>query len=74
MLILDEIQTGPGGTGALLAEGHEGIESDLTLIGKALSGGYYPLSAMLSNTEIIAPLKPGQHGSTLFYPIRRKES
>ena len=64
MLILDEIQTGLGRTGALLAEEHEGIESDLTLIGKALSGGYYPVSAVLSNTEILAPLKPGQHGST----------
>ena len=64
VLVLDEIQTGLGRTGALLAEEHEGIEADLTLIGKALSGGYYPVSAVLSNTEILAPLKPGQHGST----------
>jgi ornithine--oxo-acid transaminase len=48
----------------LLAEEHEGIEADLTLIGKALSGGFYPVSAVLSNIEILEPLKPGQHGST----------
>ncbi len=63
-LILDEIQTGLGRTGALLAEEHEGIEADLTLVGKALSGGFYPVSAVLSNIEILEPLKPGQHGST----------
>jgi ornithine--oxo-acid transaminase len=64
VLILDEIQTGLGRTGALLAEEHEGIEADLTLIGKALSGGYYPVSAVLSNTEVLGVLKPGEHGST----------
>ncbi len=64
MLILDEIQTGLGRTGVLLAEEHEGIVSDLTLVGKALSGGYYPVSAVLSNTEVLSTLKPGQHGST----------
>jgi ornithine--oxo-acid transaminase len=64
VLILDEIQTGLGRTGKLLAEEHEGIEADLTLIGKALSGGFYPVSAVLSNTEILEPLRPGQHGST----------
>jgi ornithine--oxo-acid transaminase len=63
-LILDEIQTGLGRTGKLLAEEHEGIEADVTLIGKALSGGYYPVSAVLSNTEVLGVLKPGQHGST----------
>ncbi len=64
MLILDEIQTGLGRTGRLLAEEHEGIEADLTLIGKALSGGFYPISAVLSNTEVLGVLKPGEHGST----------
>ncbi|WP_291328084.1 ornithine--oxo-acid transaminase [Desulfovibrio sp. UCD-KL4C] len=64
ILILDEIQTGLGRTGKLLAEEHEGIEADLTLIGKALSGGFYPISAVLSNSEVLSVLKPGEHGST----------
>lgn len=63
-LILDEIQTGLGRTGKLLAEEHEGIEADVTLIGKALGGGFYPISAVLSNTDVLGVLKPGQHGST----------
>ncbi|WP_415712735.1 ornithine--oxo-acid transaminase [Maridesulfovibrio sp.] len=63
-LILDEIQTGLGRTGKMLAEEHEGIEADITLIGKALSGGFYPVSAVLSNTEVLGVLKPGEHGST----------
>lgn len=63
-LILDEIQTGLGRTGRLLAEEHEGIEADVTLIGKALGGGFYPVSAVLSSTEVLGVLKPGQHGST----------
>ncbi|MBW0367429.1 ornithine--oxo-acid transaminase [Ensifer adhaerens] len=63
-LILDEIQTGLGRTGKLLAEEHEAIEADVTLIGKALSGGFYPVSAVLSNSEVLGVLKPGQHGST----------
>ena len=64
ILILDEIQTGLGRTGTLLAEEHEGIEADLTLIGKALSGGFYPVSAVLSNSEVMSVLHPGEHGST----------
>ncbi len=64
MLILDEIQTGLGRTGKLLAEEHEGIEADLTLVGKALSGGFYPISAVLSNSEVLGVLQPGEHGST----------
>jgi ornithine--oxo-acid transaminase len=64
ILILDEIQTGLGRTGKLLAEEHDGIEADLTLIGKALSGGFYPVSAVLSNTEVMDVLQPGDHGST----------
>jgi ornithine--oxo-acid transaminase len=64
LLILDEIQTGLGRTGRLLAEEHEGVEADLTLIGKALSGGFYPVSAVLSNAEAMSVLHPGEHGST----------
>ena len=64
ILILDEIQTGLGRTGKLLAEEHEGIEADLTLIGKALSGGFYPVSAVLSNSQVMSVLHPGEHGST----------
>ncbi len=64
ILILDEIQTGLGRTGKLLAEEHDGVEADLTLIGKALSGGFYPVSAVLSNSEVMSVLHPGEHGST----------
>jgi len=63
-LILDEIQTGLGRTGTLLAEEHEGIVADVTLVGKALSGGFYPVSAVLSNSDVLGVLQPGQHGST----------
>ena len=64
MLILDEIQTGLGRTGKLFAEEHDDIQSDLTLVGKALSGGFYPISAVLSNKEVLGVFKPGDHGST----------
>ncbi len=64
VLILDEIQTGLGRTGKLLAEEHDAIEADLTLIGKALSGGFYPISAVLSSKEVMDVLRPGEHGST----------
>ena len=64
LFILDEIQTGLGRTGKLLAEEHEGVEADLTLLGKALSGGFYPVSAVLSNNEVMSVLHPGEHGST----------
>ena len=64
VLILDEIQTGLGRTGKILAEEHDGIEADLTVVGKALSGGFYPISAVLSNVEVLGVLRPGEHGST----------
>jgi len=64
VMITDEIQTGLGRTGKLLAEEHEGIEADLTLVGKALSGGFYPVSAVLSNEEVLGVFQPGDHGST----------
>lgn len=63
-LVLDEIQTGLGRTGKLLAQEHEGIKPDLTLLGKALSGGFYPVSAVLANNDVLKVLQPGQHGST----------
>jgi ornithine--oxo-acid transaminase len=64
VFILDEIQTGLGRTGKLLAEEHDHIEADLSIIGKALSGGFYPISAVLSNVEVLGILRPGEHGST----------
>jgi ornithine--oxo-acid transaminase len=64
VFILDEIQTGLGRTGKILAEEHDHIEADLTLVGKALSGGFYPISAVLSNVEVLGVLRPGEHGST----------
>ena len=64
MLVLDEIQTGLGRTGKLFCEEHDGIEADATLVGKALSGGFYPISAVLSNTEVLGVFLPGDHGST----------
>ncbi len=64
IFIIDEIQTGLGRTGKLLAEEHEGVESDMTLLGKALGGGFYPVSAVLSSAAIMGVLKPGEHGST----------
>jgi ornithine--oxo-acid transaminase len=64
LFILDEIQTGLGRTGTLLAEEHDGVEADMTLLGKALAGGFYPVSAVLSNNETMSVLHPGEHGST----------
>lgn len=64
LLVLDEIQTGLGRTGRLLAQEHEGVAADLTLVGKALGGGVYPVSAVLGSADVLDVLKPGEHGST----------
>jgi ornithine--oxo-acid transaminase len=64
LMIADEIQTGLGRTGKLFACDHEGVRPDVVTIGKALSGGYYPVSAVLSSPEILGVFTPGSHGST----------
>lgn len=64
LLILDEIQTGLGRTGQLMASDWEGVKPDMVTIGKALSGGFYPVSAVLSDREVLGVFKPGDHGST----------
>lgn len=64
LFIADEIQTGLGRTGASLACDHEHVHPDILLLGKALSGGFMPVSAVLANNEIMLTIKPGEHGST----------
>ena len=64
LLIVDEIQSGLGRTGKLFAYEHEGIRPDVVIVGKALSGGFYPVSAVLSSSEIMGIFNPGDHGST----------
>jgi ornithine--oxo-acid transaminase len=64
LLVVDEIQSGLGRTGKLFAYEHEGIRPDVVIVGKALSGGFYPVSAVLSSREIMRIFGPGDHGST----------
>lgn len=64
LLICDEIQSGLGRTGKLFAFEHDGIRPDVCILGKALSGGFYPVSAVLASREILGVFQPGDHGST----------
>lgn len=64
LLIADEIQTGLGRTGKLFCSDHEGVRPDVVIIGKALAAGFYPVSAVLADKEILGIFRPGEHGST----------
>src|SRR5210317_2486627 len=64
LFIADEVQTGLARTGKMLACDHEGVRPDILILGKALSGGVYPVSAVLADDEVMMTIKPGQHGST----------
>ena len=64
LFIADEIQTGLGRTGKLFASHHDNVRPDMIIIGKALSGGFYPISAVLADKAILGLIKPGEHGST----------
>ena len=64
LFIADEIQTGLGRTGRLFASDYEGVKPDVTIVGKALSGGFYPVSAVLASKELLGLFNPGEHGST----------
>ncbi|HEY0744532.1 MAG TPA: ornithine--oxo-acid transaminase [Chryseosolibacter sp.] len=64
LLMMDEIQTGIARTGKMLASDHENVRPDLLILGKALSGGTMPVSAVLADDEIMLQIKPGEHGST----------
>ncbi len=64
LFIADEVQTGIARTGRLLAVHHEDVQPDILILGKAISGGVYPVSAVLANDNIMNVIKPGQHGST----------
>ena len=64
LLLADEIQTGLGRTGKLLAAQHEAVRPDITIIGKALAGGFYPVSGILADKALLGLFRPGEHGST----------
>ena len=64
LLMMDEIQTGIARTGKMLASDYENVRPDLLILGKALSGGVFPVSLVLADDEIMLVIKPGQHGST----------
>ena len=64
LFVADEIQTGLGRTGALLCCDHEGVRPDMVTLGKALSGGFYPVSAVIADRKVLGLLRPGDHGST----------
>jgi ornithine--oxo-acid transaminase len=64
LFIADEIQSGLGRTGKILACDHEGVHPDVLILGKALSGGTYPVAAVLASDDVMLCIKPGQHGST----------
>ncbi|HCI54808.1 MAG TPA: ornithine--oxo-acid transaminase, partial [Bacteroidales bacterium] len=64
LFIADEVQTGIGRTGKLLACDHEGVRPDILILGKALGGGVYPVSAVLADDDIMLTILPGEHGST----------
>ena len=64
LFIADEVQTGVGRTGRILAVDHENVTPDILILGKAISGGVYPVSAVFANNDIMDVIKPGQHGST----------
>ena len=62
--IADEVQTGLARTGKRLAVDHENVKPDILILGKALSGGFYPVSGVLANDPVMLTIKPGEHGST----------
>ncbi|WP_242427367.1 ornithine--oxo-acid transaminase [Flammeovirga pacifica] len=64
LFMVDEVQTGVGRTGKLLASDYEEIKPDMIILGKAISGGFYPVSAVLTSSEVMDVFQPGQHGST----------
>jgi ornithine--oxo-acid transaminase len=64
LLMVDEIQTGLGRTGKMFAFQHEGVNPDVIIVGKALSGGFYPVSAVMADDDVMGVFTPGDHGST----------